>query len=146
MNSADSPDGEESLGVRNNNSIQVNAAKSLCCLAYKNHVYSSSQSIRETVCSPQWVEPEPVDSYIWKVGEPYFSGELSLQFAWSLSSFGCVQSASNVFLPLAACDCPAVWLRISPKSSLLFLISASLCKSQPFNKDPFIYAVASWSL
>lgn len=61
LNAADSPDGEESLGVCesfaidfNNNSIQVNAAKSLPCLAYKKkHVYSSSQSIRETVCSPQ---------------------------------------------------------------------------------------------
>lgn len=81
LNAADSSDGEESLGVCksfaidfNNNSIQVNAAKSLPCLAYKkNHVYSSSQSIRETVCSPQRanLEAEPVDGYIWKMGDPY---------------------------------------------------------------------------
>ena len=43
LSAADSPDGEETLGVCkslaidfNNNSIQVNAAKSLPCLAYKN--------------------------------------------------------------------------------------------------------------
>lgn len=61
LNAVDSPDGEEFLGVCksfaidfNNNSIQVNAAKSLPCLAYKKpHAYISSQSIRETVYSPQ---------------------------------------------------------------------------------------------
>lgn len=51
LNAADSPDGEESLGVCesfaidfNNNSIQVNAAKSLPCLAYKKNMFIALHS------------------------------------------------------------------------------------------------------
>lgn len=158
LNVFDCPDGEESLGVCksfaidfNNNSIQVNAAKSLPCLAIKKpHAYSSSQSIKETVCSPQWanLEAEPVDSYIWKMEDPYLFGEVSLCFVWSLLGHlwvcrgwrHCVLFAFGI-LWLPCCGTESL-LKIHPPLPHF----SSLSKSQAFNEDLLIYTVASLSL
>lgn len=76
-----------------------------------------------------------MDSYIWKMGDPDLFGELLPWFARSLSIFGCTRGAGNVFsLPLAACDCPAVGLRVSSKSSLLSLISAHSVNHRPLTR------------